>query len=234
MRLTRFGVLLLPLTLAACGSTPQTAGSYEVNGKRYQVYAEADGFTQTGMASWYGKAFHGKPTASGEIFNMYALTAAHTQLPLPSYVKVTRLDTADSVVVRVNDRGPFHGNRIIDLSYAAAKALGMERSGTAKVKIDVVNTHDAIEQQPSQPQPVAIRSAPYLQVGAFASEVNAMRRYDELHQELGYPVKVVLVRQANGGSLYRVVVGPFQTDKQQQIIVERLQRMGLRSKPVMP
>ena len=113
---------------------------YTVRGKRYKVLKNEEGFSETGFASWYGKKFHGHKTSNGEIYDMYAMSAAHKHLPLPSYVKVTRLDNGKQVIVRVNDRGPFHTGRIIDLSYAAAYKLGMLGTGTAQVGIEAITT----------------------------------------------------------------------------------------------
>ncbi len=112
---------------------------YRVLGKKYRVMKSAKGFKQRGEASWYGKKFHGRLTSNGERYDMYAMTAAHKQLPLPTYVTVKNLETNKSIIVRVNDRGPFHGGRIIDLSYAAASKLGMLKKGTARVEITVIN-----------------------------------------------------------------------------------------------
>ena len=112
---------------------------YTVFGKRYVPMTKRQALTQTGIASWYGKKFHGHLTSNGEIYNMYGMTAAHKTLPLPSFVKVTNLSNNESVIVRVNDRGPFHQDRIIDLSYSAAYKIGVYDTGTAKVKIEVVN-----------------------------------------------------------------------------------------------
>ncbi|MGD8484700.1 MAG: septal ring lytic transglycosylase RlpA family protein [Thioalkalispiraceae bacterium] len=113
--------------------------SYVVNGQRYYVMDNSDNFNQRGIASWYGKKFHGHRTSSGETYDMYKLTAAHKSLPLPTYVEVRNLRNQRSVVVRVNDRGPFHHNRIIDLSYAAAKKLGITAQGTGMVEIRALN-----------------------------------------------------------------------------------------------
>ncbi|MBD1389768.1 septal ring lytic transglycosylase RlpA family protein [Neiella sp. HB171785] len=123
---------------------------YTVRGKHYQVMDSAEGFSETGKASWYGNKFHGHKTSNGEIYNMYAMSAAHKHLPLPSFVKVTRLDNGKQVIVRVNDRGPFHRGRIIDLSYAAAHKLGMLKTGTAAVKIEAI----AVEPPWQQPDPI--------------------------------------------------------------------------------
>ncbi|WP_281356397.1 septal ring lytic transglycosylase RlpA family protein [Pelistega suis] len=113
--------------------------AYTVNGKRYVPFASLKEFSQTGVASWYGPGFHGKRTANGETFNQHALTAAHKELPLNSVVRVTRVSTGKSIVVRINDRGPFHSNRVIDLSYGAAKQLGIVHRGSEKVKIELIS-----------------------------------------------------------------------------------------------
>ena len=163
--------------------------SYVVLGRRYNVMKTANGFRQRGIASWYGSKFHGHRTSSGETYNMYAMTAAHKSLPLPSYVRVTNLENGKSIVVRVNDRGPFHDNRIIDLSYTAAKKLNITASGTGKVEIRYINPN----QSRPQTRVAAIRNKPvigsesakrskttqkspqrlYIQVGAFTQRINA-------------------------------------------------------------
>lgn len=120
-------------------TAPNYSYEYTVKGKNYQVLADATSFQEIGMASWYGNGFHGKKTASGEIFNMNAMTAAHKTLPLGSYVRVKNLSTGKEIVVRINDRGPFHSNRIIDLSKKAAKSLGIIRKGHAKVHIKAID-----------------------------------------------------------------------------------------------
>ncbi|MBS9339348.1 septal ring lytic transglycosylase RlpA family protein [Neisseria elongata subsp. nitroreducens] len=112
--------------------------SYKVAGKRYQPTQTIESFSQTGKASWYGPGFHGKKTSSGERFDMNTLSAAHRTLPIPSYARVTNLSNGKSVVVRINDRGPFHGNRVMDVSKAAAKELGFIHTGTANVKVEQI------------------------------------------------------------------------------------------------
>ena len=112
--------------------------SYKVAGKRYQPTKKIEQFSQTGKASWYGPGFHGKKTSSGERFDMNTLSAAHRTLPIPSYARVTNLSNGKSVVVRINDRGPFHGNRVMDVSKAAAKELGFIHTGTANVKVEQI------------------------------------------------------------------------------------------------
>ncbi len=115
-----------------------TSRPYSINGKQYIPLKTAKGVSQVGQASWYGEKFHGHTTANGEIFDMFALTAAHKTLPLPSFVKVTNLHTNKSTIVRVNDRGPFHEDRILDLSYGAAKKLGFHKYGVTDIKMDVI------------------------------------------------------------------------------------------------
>jgi rare lipoprotein A len=118
------------------GGNPE---SYEVFGRRYRVLDSSTGFVERGTASWYGRKFHGRKTSNGETYDMFRMTAAHKHLPLPTYARVTNLDNGRSVVVRINDRGPFHGNRIIDLSYAAAGRLGMLANGTARVEVRAID-----------------------------------------------------------------------------------------------
>lgn len=121
--------------------------TYRVFGKQYQVRKTHHGYKERGMASWYGKQFHGRLTSNLERYDMYAMTAAHKSLPIPSYVKVTNLRNKKSIVVRVNDRGPFHSNRIIDLSYAAAKKLGMAEQGTAMVELEAISVGKSSSQK---------------------------------------------------------------------------------------
>jgi len=151
--------------------------SYVVRGKRYHVMASSRGYVERGIASWYGKKFHGHRTSSGETFDMYAMTAAHKTLPLPSYVSVTNLKNGRRVVVRVNDRGPFHPNRIIDLSYAAARKLGIAGHGTALVEVRALEPGRPAAQQatatPPAPRPAGAQYRLFLQVGAFVSRHNA-------------------------------------------------------------
>lgn len=163
--------------------------SYSVFGKTYYVMDSAAGYQATGNASWYGRKFHGRLTSSGEPFDMYELTAAHKTLPIPSYARVTNLNNGRSTVVRINDRGPFHDDRIIDLSYAAAVKLGYAAVGTAPVRVQVLAPGKKF----------------VLQAGAFSD----LRRADTLKSALqaltGKPTYVVKV---SGESLYRVRLGP--------------------------
>lgn len=123
---------------------PSANLSYKVAGRRYYPQKNVEGFSQTGRASWYGPGFHGKRTSSGERFDMNEMTAAHPTLPIPSYARITNLKNGRSVVVRINDRGPFHGNRVVDLSRAAAKQLGFLANGTANVRVEALKAGDTI------------------------------------------------------------------------------------------
>ncbi len=163
--------------------------SYTVLGKTYHVMASGAGYRATGLASWYGRKFHGRKTSSGEPFDMFKLTAAHRSLPIPAYVKVTNLNNGRTAIVRVNDRGPFHADRILDVSYAAAVKLGFAEQGTAQVRIE------AIEQAPDF----------YLQAGAFRQLDAADALKDALGKLTGVPAYVVQVSQ---DSLFRVRLGP--------------------------
>lgn len=166
--------------------------SYTVLGRRFHVMASAEGFVERGIASWYGYKFHGRHTSSRELYDMCAFTAAHRSLPLPTYVRVTRLDDGRSVVVRVNDRGPFHADRVIDLSYAAAQRIGMVEAGTAQVEVRVLKgPYDHVaEARPasrtaSRPAPAA-EGPQVVQVGAFGDRLNAERLARQL-AEAGLP-----------------------------------------------
>lgn len=193
--------------------------TYRVDGKTYCVRKSSKGFVQVGIASWYGPGFHGSRTASGEIYNMYKLTAAHKTLPLGTYVKVINLENGRSVVVKVNDRGPFVPGRIIDLSYAAAKKLGMLKKGTAKVKIIALGKridHTYL--------PVNTATGDfYVQVGAFKNKLNAYRYRWNLSRRLNLRAKVVNLK-----GYYRVLVGPVGTYSKALLYREKLRRMGLK------
>jgi len=194
---------------------PLKSSPYQLAGVSYQPLASAAGFRQEGVASWYGTKFHGRKTANGETYNMYAMTAAHKTLPLPSYVRVTNKTNGRSVVLRVNDRGPFHGNRVIDLSYAAAKKLGFQNKGTANVVIEAVDTTQPVRQVAQAPAagnsdeaaaltPLSI----YLQVAALSSRTGAEALQKRLQQVITQPVRVSRVEDETD-ALYRVRVGPL-------------------------
>lgn len=211
--------------------------SYVVNGKRYHVMASSQDYHERGIASWYGKKFHGHRTSSGETYDMYQMTAAHKSLPLPTYVEVTNLRNQRRVIVRVNDRGPFHHNRIIDLSYAAAKKLGITGHGTGMVEIRAIDPH-----QPQTPARQYAQSSPakkslgnplnqpknnyrlFLQVGAFSSRDNAeqlrsrlLAQMDSLTINTGY---------SEEKNIYRVRIGPLASVEQADAITNRITNLG--------
>ena len=163
--------------------------SYTVAGRTYRVMDSSSGYAATGVASWYGRKFHGRRTSSGEPFDMYALSAAHRSLPIPVFARVTNLDNGASTIVRINDRGPFHADRLVDLSYAAAVKLGFADRGTANVRLEVLEP----------PRHV------YLQAGAFSTLAGAdalKSRIEALTGEAAFVVRVPEDR------LYRVRIGP--------------------------
>ena len=189
--------------------------TYEVFGIRYAVMDSAKGFRENGTASWYGTKFHGNATSSGEIYDMYQLTAAHKHLPLPTFVRVTRLDTGHSVIVKVNDRGPFVGDRVIDLSYAAAASLDMLEQGKAEVLIEAISHHEELA-------PGVTPVSTFIQVGAFSDIDNAealKRRVDD-----GTQLPVALDFES-ASQVYRVLVGPLQ-DEELNDVRERLASNG--------
>lgn len=204
---------------------------YSVNGKTYHVLSTEAGYEETGMASWYGRKFHGHLTSNGEVYDMFSLSAAHKSLPIPSFIEVTNLDNGKSVVVRVNDRGPFHDGRIVDLSYAAAAMLDYAATGTARVRVKAL-LPDNSEGSPAVSQPAlltGIDSAEalqeevlqerqrietnagqeYLQVGAFSNENSARQLLARVQELSPLPVFIRSDKDANTGNLlHRVRLGP--------------------------
>ena len=206
---------------------------YEVLGHRYEVLSTGVGYRERGVASWYGKKFHGKPTSSREPYDMYAMTAAHKTLPLPSYVRVTNLRTDKSVIVRVNDRGPFVDNRIIDLSYAAAESLDIIRDGTGMVEITAIGYDELETDEPARQLRVTnpAETLPhdasiYVQVGAFGDAENARRRF-LLLRDRGIGPAFVHEDKAQSRVLYRVRIGPIADVMEYDSIVEQLQDLGI-------
>lgn len=226
---------------------------YEVFGKRYTVMPSSDGYTERGVASWYGQKFHGRLTSNRETYDMYQMTAAHKTLPLPTYVRVTNLRNSKSIVVRVNDRGPFVHNRIIDLSYAAARKLDMVRDGTSLVEVTAISFDEPGDDRPTSktvaplPTPEAPAPTPkpiepvmaeepethvetanrvFAQVGAFGSRENAERRH-KLLLERGIANSYVHTDTSVTPALYRVRVGPIVEVAQYDILVEELERLGI-------
>lgn len=200
---------------------------YEVFGKRYYLRSESRGFVQEGLASWYGQKFHGRRTSSGEPFDMYALTAAHKELPIPCIARVTNLRNGRSLLLRINDRGPFHADRILDLSWAAAVRLDVIPYGTAPIRLEVVERATPSARAPSpmpRAQTPAVQgwdpfaspranpqesvfhpAAYYLQVGAFRTDDGARQRQQQM-RALGYPVTA---QPAPTDGWHRVWLGPW-------------------------
>jgi rare lipoprotein A len=267
-RATRFAAaLLLAVSLAACaGNGPQriaappsravasSPGStsalppvrsdrgnppfYEVFGRRYHVLPSSAGYVQRGVASWYGRDFHGLSTSSGETYNMHAMTAAHTTLPLPTWVEVTNLANGKRVVVKVNDRGPFVDNRLIDLSYAAATALDMVQSGTTRVEVRAVapppDTFRADATLAAAPQPlpasVGATAIPieqmFLQIGAFSQPENAERLVARLRAS-GFANPTVVSEPDKRRMLHRVRLGPIASAGEFDQLNARLRSIGV-------
>lgn len=196
---------------------------YNVLGKRYYVLESAKGYAERGVASWYGPTFHGESTSNGEKYDMYAMSAAHKTLPLPSYVRVTNLRNGKSVVVRVNDRGPFVGNRVIDLSNTAAAKLDMIKSGTTLVEVRSVTPEDPDELARSEQRPA---TELYVQAGAFAEERNAQRLVEKLRAG-GISTAMVLAAPKDARRLYRVRVGPVASVAEFDKLTSRLTQLGV-------
>lgn len=194
---------------------------YEVLGVTYHVQPTASGYSERGRASWYGTKFHGRPTSSGEPYDMYRMTAAHRTLPLPTWVEVTRLDTGKSVVVRINDRGPFHSDRIIDLSWAAALKLDMIDAGTAPVEVRAIRFDEDSDRTP-RPARVPV----YVQVGAFSEADRARRVAADLEQAGLGPVRTESTRH-RGSRMWRVQLGPVAQAEAARKLVARIAEIGL-------
>jgi rare lipoprotein A len=195
---------------------------YDVMGKRYFVLGTADGYVERGVASWYGPTFHGVNTSSGERYDMYGMTAAHKTLPLPTYARVTNLRNGRSIVVRINDRGPFVGNRVIDLSYTAAAKLDMLRDGTAFVEVRALEPGepDNLTRSSESPPP-----ALYVQAGAFADQHNAERAMERLRAG-GLSTAFIAAPASDKPQLYRVRVGPLTDVAQFDQLSAKLAALG--------
>ncbi len=202
--------------------------SYVVFGKRYYVLPTAKGYKERGVASWYGPDFHARATSSGEPYDMYAMTAAHKTLPIPCYARVTNLSNGRSVVVRINDRGPFVANRIIDLSYTAAHKLDMTRAGTAFVEVETITPGEPAQIARDIAPPTAPTLTPprlYLQAGAFGVQSNATQMAARL-RAAGMSNVVILPPDAGVG-LYRVRVGPIADVSAYDALSAQLGRLGI-------
>jgi rare lipoprotein A len=198
---------------------------YQALGKDYVPMTSLAPFRQSGVGSWYGRRYHGQKTSSGEIYDMYAMTAAHPTLPIPSYARVTNPANGRSVVVRVNDRGPFYADRIVDLSYVAAWKLGYVEAGSARVEVESVLPGTPIQAAPAGPvpEPVAAVAEPkgvYLQLGAFSSAEGAEGFRARIHRELAWLQDTIRIVPA--GALYRLHLGPYRSRDDARPIADRI------------
>ena len=213
---------------------------YTALGKSFTPDTSGRPYRVQGRASWYGRKFHGKPTSNGERYDMYAMTAAHPTLPIPSYVRVTRVSTGKTVVLRVNDRGPFLAGRVIDLSYVAAYKLGVLAPGSAEVIVERIMPDEirgwraqapepliaarptpAVAPSP-QPTPSPISTSFYLQAGAFSDPARAQSLVSELSTKVPADLNVAVNIEQTTGNLYRVRIGPFANREAATLAGERL------------
>ena len=190
--------------------------NYTLRGEDYKIVKKTEGFTEKGKASWYGKKFHGHLTSNGEIYDMYSMSAAHKTLPIPSYVKVTNTDNNKTTIVRINDRGPFHEGRIIDLSYAAAYKLDVLRTGTANVEIEVITVAMPTDANKKAALPQFI-----IQVVTSPHE----DRTEKLAKDLGEKLAVATFLQPNDDN-FRLMLGPFHDYALTQEKLEQVKLMG--------
>jgi rare lipoprotein A len=237
---TRASAAKTPPRAQVTGGSPQ---SYEVLGKRYNVRASSDGYRERGTASWYGHPFDGRPTSSGEMYDMNELTAAHQTLPIPTWVEVTNLKNGKKVVVKINDRGPFVGKRLIDLSYGAATALDMVREGTVRVDVRALpgplssTTKASVSQRepPSEspPRTVERQSPPldperrFAEAGRFTNRDDAVQLVASLRAE-GFMNAFVVTEDRRRKLLHRVRVGPLADAAAVDSMEERLRGLGAR------
>ena len=195
---------------------------YEVFGKVYETMSSSDGYLEIGIASWYGKKFHGNLTASGEIYDMSLMTAAHKALPLPTLVKVTNLENGKRTLVKVNDRGPFHDDRLIDLSYAAALELGFLENGLTTVVVEaikekaVANTDKLKDCQEKN----------YIQVGAFKTKTAAEKLSNKLSSFLSDTISVSVIPPLENADLHKVWIGPLTEEKQKLYVLKIISDKG--------
>jgi rare lipoprotein A len=212
-----------------------TSRPYVVLGRAYTPYTRLTPYKARGVASWYGKRYHGQKTSSGEVYDMYAMTAAHTILPLPSYARVTNVATGKSVVVRVNDRGPFHEDRLIDLSYIAAQRLGLLGRGSGVVEVEAIVPGNELppvaRAAPPEPVPAPASAASplstesggiYVQLGAFSAAENADAFLRKVRIDLGWLSDSMTVYRKDG--LYRVHAGPYSSREEAGHTAERVQK----------
>lgn len=212
---------------------------YVVFGNTYHVMADSQGYSERGVASWYGTKFHGRLTSNGEVYNMYGLTAAHRSLPIPSYVRVRNLENSEEIIVRVNDRGPFHDDRVIDLSWAAAAKLGFADTGTAPVEITYIDPAQyqvalAAESRQQTAEPEPLLPAPltnlgdnaYLQVAALSDEQSVSRLLDKLLPITRHPIEII-DEQTDMGVIYRIQIGPIGEQSELSLMQTMLEMGGM-------
>ena len=197
---------------------------YEVFGKKYHVIPSSKGYHERGVASWYGSKFHGRRTSSGEPYDMHLATAAHKSLPLPTYAEVRNLDNGKKVIVKINDRGPFKDDRLIDMSYGAALRLGMIGTGTARVDVRVID----VPELAAAGEPVAVPGSTgqesggtWLQAGAYSERGNADQLAGQLERARLSPVSI-----HDAGNLFRVWLGPYNNPAEVESIISRAIELG--------
>lgn len=200
------------LKSAVPASSAGNPSRYVISGENYQVLPFSNGFVERGIASWYGSDFHGEKTSNGEIYDMHGMTAAHKRLPIPSYVKVTNLKNKRSVVLRINDRGPFYADRVIDLSYAAAQKLDIHQPGTERVQIEAVKTSG--------------KESVYLQLGVFSNPENAQMLQRKVVKNQ-MPEPMVKEVRLDGKPAYRVQLGPIFSTAKVNEFNAKLAKMGI-------
>ena len=196
---------------------------YQVFGKDYVPLTRVAPFRENGIASWYGRRYHGGATSSGEKYDMYAMSAAHPTLPIPSYARVTNAANGRSVVVRVNDRGPFHSDRVIDLSYTAAWKLGYAEAGSARVEVEALIPGVA----PKAPEAA---KGVFLQLGAFSAAEAAENFRARIYRELTWLTEAILV--VPGGNVFRLHLGPYRSPDEARPVADRIEA-ELKLRPVL-
>lgn len=231
---TPIDVMNIPDAVPKKESYSQTGNphSYIVGQKRYYVLPDNKDYVQRGTASWYGTKFHGRATSSGEVYDMYAMTAAHKTLPLPTYAEVENLENNTKIIVKINDRGPFKDNRIIDLSFAAAAKLGILDKGTGNVEVRAIDpeTYYEVEEIREIEKKLTTEDGIYIQAGAFANRDNAERMKVQLHSIINEKVSII-ASESESPAIYRVRIGPIDNAENAESVSEILLAKGL-SDPV--
>lgn len=208
---------------------------YTVAGTSYRTMTSSEGHVERGLASWYGTKFHGRRTSSGEPYDMYGMTAAHKTLPLPTYVEVTNLKNGRKLVLKVNDRGPFHEGRIIDLSYAAAQKLGINSTGPVEIRAITPGSPPSAQmadQTGSESSPTGARDTKlYLQAGAFAERGKAEKLRSRLQEKVASNIQISPSKKAQS-TIYRVRIGPLASVEETDQMAAKLADLGIRESQV--